>query len=103
MASSSSTALDAVKKEKSGSKTPKGSTAPAPPQVWESRAVVKLIEAGSAAECPHCQERVKFRARHRDQQVICNVYKGGAWQRVEQFHLECYTEAEFPHGEPVKG
>ncbi len=69
-------------------------------QVWESRAVARLIEAGCSADCPHCEERVKFRARHRDQQVICNVYKDGVWLRVEQFHLECYGEADFPYGEP---
>lgn len=71
-------------------------------QVWESRAVLRLIEAGSVAECPHCHERVKFRARHRDQQVICNVYRDGVWLRVEQYHLECYGEAGEPHGEAVK-
>ncbi len=70
--------------------------------VWESRAVIKLIEAGSAAECPHCLERVKFRARHRDQQVICNVYEDGNWLRVEQYHLECYEQAGSPHGEAIK-
>lgn len=75
-------------------------TAPKPPTV--SRAVIKLIEAGSAAECPHCHERVKFRARHRDQQVICNVYEDGTWKRVEQYHLECYDEAGALHGEAVK-
>ena len=72
------------------------------PQSWESRAIIRLIEAGSAAECPRCEERVKFRARHRDQQVICNVYENGVWNRVEQYHLECYGEADSPHGEAVK-
>lgn len=75
---------------------------PTKPTVWESRAVIKLIEAGSSAECPFCGERVKFRARHRDQQVICNVYTDGVWQRVEQYHLECYEQADSPHGEAVK-
>jgi DNA-directed RNA polymerase subunit RPC12/RpoP len=64
--------------------------------------VLRLIEAGSTAECPHCGERVKFRARHRDQQVICNVYVDGKWDRVEQYHDECYVEAGEPHGEAVK-
>lgn len=54
------------------------------------------------AECPYCQERVKFRARHRDDQVICNVYENGRWQRVEQYHRECYDKAGQPHGEPHK-
>ncbi|MDH3683724.1 MAG: hypothetical protein OEV40_27700 [Acidimicrobiia bacterium] len=69
-------------------------------QRWESRAVTRLIEAGCAAECPHCHERVKYRARHRDQQVICNVYTDGVWQRVEQYHAECYGDAGEPYGEP---
>lgn len=42
---------------------------------------------------------MKFRARHRDQQVICNVYDKGVWQRVEQYHADCYTDAEQPYGE----
>ena len=71
-------------------------------QIWESRAVLRLIEPGSVAECPHCGERVKFRARHRDQQVICNVYDDGVWQRVEQYHHDCYTAAGEPYGEAVK-
>ncbi|MEL7156988.1 MAG: hypothetical protein AAFN30_10355 [Actinomycetota bacterium] len=81
----------------------KSSTATVPtpsPTTWESRAVVRLIEAGCSADCPTCGERVKFRARHRDQQVICNVYDDGVWQRVEQYHLECYDEAGAPHGDP---
>ncbi len=69
---------------------------------WKSRAVIRLIEAGSTAECPHCEERVKFRARHRDQQVICNVYVDGVWDRVEQYHAECYETAGEPHGEAIK-
>ena len=85
---------DSTTKGKKGSKSA--------PETWESRAVIRLIEAGSAAECPHCTERVKFRARHRDQQVICNVYENGVWNRVEQYHLECYGEADSPHGEAVK-
>lgn len=78
------------------------STATKPETVtWESRAVLRLIEAGCSADCPHCGERVKFRARHRDQQVICNVYEDGVWQRVEQYHVDCYTEAGQPYGEPT--
>lgn len=79
------------------SKTPATDTAE---RAWESRAVSRLIEAGCTADCPHCEERVKFRARHRDQQVICNVYDDGVWQRVEQYHAECYEAAGQPYGEP---
>ena len=77
----------------------KGSTSQ---KTWTSRAVLRLIEAGSTAECPQCEERVKFRARHRDQQVICNVYIDGVWNRVEQYHAECYEKAGEPHGEAIK-
>ncbi len=64
----------------------------------ESRAVVRLIEAGSAVECTTCEALLKFRARQRDQQVICNVYEDGVWQRVEHYHPECYDVAGLPHG-----
>ena len=111
MASRSTTATEAANvtksenKAESGSrnKAERGSTKTASPSIWESRAIIKLIEAGSAAECPHCLDRVKFRARHRDQQVICNVYDNGVWKRVEQYHLECYHDADSPHGEATKG
>lgn len=91
-----STAQKQTKKQTTG-----GAEAPAD-QTWESRAVLRLIEPGSVAECPQCGERVKFRARHRDQQVICNVYDDGIWQRVEQYHQECYDEADSPYGDAVK-
>ena len=83
-------------------KAPKSKSTKKKAEKWESRAVLRLIEAGSTAECPHCGERVKFRARHRDQQVICNVYVDGKWDRVEQYHEECYSDAGEPHGEAVK-
>ncbi len=97
MATKSTATTDAPK----GDSTSKGGADTAEPKAWESPAVIKLIEAGSAAECPHCLERVKFRARHRDQQVICNVYKDGVWQRVEHYHPECYDVAGPPHGSTV--
>ena len=77
---------------------PAGKKSAAGKDKWQSRAVVRLIEAGCVAECPVCGERVKYRARHRDQQVICNVYEKGRWQRVEQYHLDCYIGADCPHG-----
>lgn len=86
----------------SGSTKDRKKAAKATAGKWKSRAVVRLIEAGSTAECPHCNERVKFRARHRDQQVICNVYNDGVWDRVEQYHAECYESAGEPHGEAIK-
>ena len=98
MASRSASGTDT----KPASSSSRSSGGAAPRRVWESRAVLRLIEAGSTAECPHCQERVKFRARHRDQQVICNVYIEGVWDRVEQYHEDCYVEAGNPYGEATK-
>ena len=68
--------------------------------VWKSRAVYRLIEAGSAVTCVSCGEHVKFKAKVRAKQVICNVYTKGVWQRVEHYHDQCYTEAGEPYGPP---
>lgn len=67
---------------------------------WKSRAVARLIEAGSMTDCSYCEERVKFQARERHMQVICNVYVDGRWDRVEHFHAPCYEDAGQPFGEP---
>jgi hypothetical protein len=71
------------------------------PVKWRSRAVIRAIEAGSSAECARCGERVKFQAKVKAQQVICNVYVKGRWDRVEHFHRECYEGANEPYGEAV--
>jgi len=68
---------------------------------WQSRAVIRDVEAGSAVDCAHCGERVKFQAKMRNRQVICNVYIKGAWSHVEHFHADCYDSAERPFGEIV--
>ena len=65
---------------------------------WTSRAVVRPIEAGNSAICVHCDEQVKFKAKAKGQQVICNVYVKGVWQRVEHYHYECYELA----GDPLR-
>jgi hypothetical protein len=65
-----------------------------------SRAVVRRIEPGLDAECPWCELRLKFKARVKQNQVICNVYVDGKWNRVEHYHQDCYLAAEYPHGEP---
>ena len=70
-------------------------------KTWKSRAVTRLVEPGSAVECAHCGERVKFQARARHQQVICNVYLKGVWDRVEHYHAPCYGEAGEPFGPPA--
>jgi hypothetical protein len=66
--------------------------------VFKSRAVVRSVEAGSSAICAACDEQVKFAAKVRRQQVICNVYVNGKWDRVEHYHYECYEAAGEPHG-----
>jgi hypothetical protein len=65
---------------------------------WISRAVVRFIEPGNAASCAHCDVEVKFQARVRAKQVICNVYEDQRWIRVEHFHEQCYKKAGAPHG-----
>ena len=67
----------------------------------ESRAVLRTIEPGNSAICPLCELQVKFQARTQGKQIICNVYEGGRWQRVEQYHLACYDEASEPYGLPA--
>ncbi len=69
--------------------------------VWKSRAVFRLIEAGSAVTCVGCGEHIKFKAKIRAKQVICNVYVKGVWQRVEHFHEACYVKADQPYGAPT--
>ena len=66
--------------------------------VWKSRAVLRNVEAGNSALCAACGEPVKFAAKLRRQQVICNVYVKGKWDRVEHYHSECYAEAGEPYG-----
>jgi hypothetical protein len=68
---------------------------------WQSRAVLRSIEAGSSATCVTCDEQVKFRAKLKMMQVICNVYDDGKWLRVEHYHAECYEQAGRPYGEPA--
>ncbi len=64
----------------------------------KSRAVVRDVEAGCSVDCSRCGERVKFQAKVRNKQVICNIYKRRKWNRVEHFHLSCYEEAGSPYG-----
>lgn len=66
-----------------------------------SRAVTRLVEPGSQVDCMHCGERVKFQAKMRHQQVICNVYEKHEWLRVDHYHANCYEEAKQPYGKPV--
>jgi hypothetical protein len=66
-----------------------------------SRAALRSVEAGNYVDCARCGDRVKFQAKLRKQQVICNVYIDGRWDRVEHYHAECYNEAGQPHGTPT--
>ncbi|MCC6434648.1 MAG: hypothetical protein IT196_06425 [Acidimicrobiales bacterium] len=66
-----------------------------------SRAVLRPIEAGSYVDCAACGDRVKFQAKTRLMQVICNVYLEGRWDRVEHYHEACYIEREHPYGDPA--
>jgi hypothetical protein len=68
-------------------------------KVWTSRAVERRIEPGSSDFCPECNLQVKFQAKIKATQVICNVYVDGRWDRVEHFHTACYDAASQPHGE----
>lgn len=74
-------------------------TASTTPIIPRSRAVLRPIEAGSYVDCVRCGQRVKFQAKVRLMQVICNVYEGDRWIRVEHFHQACYDEAAAPYGE----
>lgn len=81
--------------------TKSASTTPTKRGKWASRAVIRDVEAGSTVDCAFCGERVKFQAKVRNRQVICNVYVKGHWDRVEHFHADCYERAGNPHGEIV--
>jgi len=65
----------------------------------KSRAVLRSVDAGCSATCVHCNQPVKFSAKERRQQVICNVYIRGRWNRVEHYHYECYVGMDQPYGE----
>ncbi len=69
---------------------------------WESRAIIRAIEPRNDANCAHCGAPVKFAPRKKHQQVIANVYEGGVWDRVEHYHVDCYTEAKEPYGPPAR-
>ena len=75
---------------------------PAEPVQKESRAVQRLIEAGNYVDCIHCGDQVKFQAKIRTYQIICNIYTDGKWDRVEHYHFDCYEQAGSPFGEMVR-
>lgn len=71
-------------------------------RTWKSRAVTRFVEPGNWAECARCEQIVKFRARERRTQIICNVYVDNRWDRVEHYHPDCYEDADSPYGEPTE-
>ncbi len=75
-----------------------GSTTTSSKIATRSRAVLRDVEPGSTVDCIECGERVKFQAKIRHKQVICNVYEDGRWMRVEHYHSGCYDTAGSPHG-----
>ena len=81
---------------------PTAPTTEDPTAVPQSRAAQRSVEAGSYVDCVHCGERVKFQAKLRNQQVICNIYTDGRWTRVDHYHAECYIEAGEPFGTPAE-
>ncbi len=74
------------------------STVVAPTKV--SRAALRPIEPGSYVDCARCRERVKFQAKIRLMQVICNVYDDGRWVKVEHYHEACYLATDLSYGPP---
>ena len=79
-------------------KSPSARTTKPSSKDWKSRAVVRPVDAGNSAYCAVCGELIKFRARVRANQIICNVYVKNQWDRVEHFHPECYETADNPYG-----
>lgn len=67
-----------------------------------SRARLRPIEPGCTATCPFCDLPVKFKAKTKQQQAVCNVYIKKVWNRVEQYHYDCYVAAGEPYGEAVR-
>lgn len=69
-----------------------------PVAVLGTRAVARLVEAGSMDECPWCEDIVRFRGKHKTVKVIANCYDGARWDRLEVFHEPCYVLAGEPYG-----
>lgn len=69
-------------------------------QIPGTRAVERLVAAGCLAQCVGCDTPIKFIAKVRGKQIICNVYSDAKWNRTEHFHHDCYIHAGQPHGAP---
>lgn len=64
----------------------------------KSRAVIRPIPAGYEKRCEACGGRIKFNMKDRPRQIICNVYKGNEWKKVEHWHESCWMNAGEPYG-----
>ncbi len=85
------------------------------PKPGTSRAVRRTITPKNIVECARCGLPVVFmapatrRARARQRldvgkfQIVCNVYEGSRWDRVEHYHEKCYELDERPHGPVIRG
>lgn len=72
----------------------------APAVVLATRAVSRVLNPGEGMLCAGCDGIVQFKARLKLKRIVCNVYAGGRWDRIEVWHPGCYAEAGQPHGEP---
>ncbi len=66
-----------------------------------SRAVERSVVPGSLAFCNECGQHLRFSTRARQRIVLCNVYEGESWNRIEHFHAACYVDADEPYGKPT--
>lgn len=70
----------------------------------KTRAVTRAIRPGNESICAWCEEKILYTAVRKLRHVIVNVYEGGKWSHVVQYHVstrlerECYLEAGEPYG-----
>lgn len=70
----------------------------------QTRAVLRVVEpahSGVEALCVACNEGIVWSARKKQTKVVCNIYDNGIWNRVDQFHDSCYSDAGQPYGEAI--
>jgi hypothetical protein len=71
----------------------------------DSRAVTMTIPFGADSECTSCERLITFIPPGKGKWVVANVYEGKGkkrrWNRVENWHPECYEVRGLPYGEAV--
>lgn len=74
----------------------------------KSRAVERMVPEGAVYECAQCGEKMRFVTAASMKKlgtvasttvVVCNVYESKVWQGIEQYHPDCYEEANNPYGD----